>query len=75
MKIKKTEDTPLVRNITAFEIPEKLMPFVTTKVNSGNGKTYMKVTSEPHARALAQRVAPINSTGKPTDYSWEVVEA
>ena len=73
MKIRKREDTPTGRNETAFELPEKLMPFVKMSINSTTGKKYIKITSEQHARVLAQRVAPIDAI-KPTDYQWLVVE-
>jgi hypothetical protein len=59
----------------AYELPEKLLPFVTTKVNPINGKTYASVTNEDYAKALARRCAP-TSEGKRargTDYTWEVV--
>jgi hypothetical protein len=59
-----------------FELPEKLLPFVTTSVNQVNGKTYAKVTNEEYAKSLARRCAPTTEgkRAKGTDYTWEVVE-
>lgn len=76
MKIRKIEDTPLGERInTAFELPEKLLPFTKTTVNSVNGKTYVYVTNEEYARQLARRVYPTAGGNKaPAHYSWEVVE-
>lgn len=61
---------------SSIELPEVVMPFVQTSVNSVNGKTFAKIAHKEYARAVNKKVAAGNC-GKETNplkWWWQVEE-